>query len=70
MVMNCCGEGTEKKEAIKDKEKSREERAGEGKGSADHGSHGGHGGCGMHGGGFMKWLWIGLLVYLAVSYIR
>lgn len=66
--MNCCGEEAEK-EKSSEMEKAGKKEGKEGHGT-DHGSHGGHGGCGMHGGGFMKWIWIGLLVYVIASYIR
>jgi len=59
--MNCCG-GAEKEKASEKTEKREEKEA--------HRSHGAHGGCGMHGGGFMRWLWIGLLVYVIASFVR
>jgi hypothetical protein len=68
-MMNCCGE-PEKKEAPRDGKKTDDTDAGKRVGDSGHGSHARHGGCGMHGGGFMKWLWIGLLVFLVVSYLR
>lgn len=67
--MNCCG-GSDKKEAPGDGKEREGSAAEKRSGGSGHGSHGGHGGCGMHGGGFMKWLWIGLLVFLVVSYLK
>lgn len=67
--MNCCG-GSEKDKSHKNREKTDTTNAGKRAGGSGCGAHTGHGGCGMQGGGFMKWIWIGLLVFVVVSYLR
>ncbi|MBI4345093.1 MAG: hypothetical protein HY555_05900 [Euryarchaeota archaeon] len=64
-MSSCCGGGSpkgkrgeeEKAQAIRNPESTPE-----------HEGHD-HAGCGMEG-GLMKWLLLGLLIYLAVSYVR
>jgi hypothetical protein len=58
-----------REEAIKNKKVAVKD-GGNGERPAGPVAHSGHGGCGMHGGGIMKWLWVGLLIYAIASYIR
>jgi len=46
---------------------SNEKKTGSSDPHSTSGSHSAHGGCGMHG-GWMRWIWIGILGYFLVSY--
>ena len=64
-MSSCCGGGSSKEK----KEEGEKVKAGRNPETVpEHDGHD-HAGCGMEG-GLMKWLLLGLLIYLAVSYVR
>lgn len=66
IVSSCCGGGSSKEK----REEGEKIQAGRDPETApEHEGHDHAGGCGMEG-GLMKWLLLGLLIYLAISYIR
>ncbi|WP_456475343.1 hypothetical protein [Candidatus Pyrohabitans sp.] len=58
--MKCCGTPEKKKEG-REVEGEKHEHGKEG--------HSSHAGCGMHGGGLLQYLMIGILIYLVVAYL-